>query len=225
MFILLLIYNSIIIVLLSSRTQMFSLIILGTIFVFYYCYQRGIIFKGILLVSFLIALFFALIQLNPVSRERFSKAISPTSHYTENEHGEGGLSLRLYQWKYSIKAIQDNLLFGTGPGDAQNVLEEVYLKNDFKIGYDNQLNPHNQYLQTWLESGIIGLLILLICMLLPVYFAFIEKQWIYVVFIFILAVGFVTESMLELNKGIVFYSFFNSLFAFNFINRKRLIQE
>lgn len=224
-FIFLLIYNSIIIVLLSSRTQMFSLIILGTIFVFYYCYRRRIIYKGILLICFLTVLFFSLILLNPVSRERFSKAISPTSHYTENEHGEGGLSLRLYQWKYSIKAIQENLLLGSGPGDAQDVLEEVYLKSDFKIGYDNQLNPHNQYLQTWLESGIIGLLILLACMLLPVYFAINEKQWIYLVFIFILAVGFVTESMLELNKGIIFYSFFNSLFAFNFIKKKKLVQE
>jgi O-antigen ligase len=214
------IYCVIVMVLLSSRTQLFSMLVIGTVFILYYARLKVQLVRGISFILFLIGICSALILLNPISRERFSKAISPSSHFSENKHGEGGLSLRLYQWKYTILAIKSNPLFGTGTGDAQDILQSIYKENNFTIGYENELNPHNQYLQITLELGIVGLLLIILNLAVPIYFAYQEGIWIYIVFIVIYAIGFLTESMLELNKGIVFYSFFNSLFAFNLLEGK-----
>lgn len=213
----LLVFNVLVIVLLSSRTQMFSLVSIGTIFILYYSYSKKQLFRGISFILFLYTISLTLILLNPISRERFSQAINPRVHYSENEHGEGGLSLRLYKWKYTIVAIQNSLLFGTGTGDAQDVLQKVYKEHDFKIGYENEFNPHNQYLQSTLELGLVGLSTLILSLVVPFYYAYKKHVWIYLIFILILSIGFLTESILELNKGIVFYSFFNSFLAFNFL--------
>ncbi|MBL7859885.1 MAG: O-antigen ligase family protein [Cyclobacteriaceae bacterium] len=216
--VLLLLYNVIIIVLLASRVQLFLLILVGTTFVMYYSYLKKKLLRGVIGFMSLISVITILIFLNPITRERFSTAINPRAHYSENVHGEGGLSLRIHEWRYTLEGIKSNFLFGTGTGDAQDVLQEVYLRNKFKIGYENSLNPHNQYLHTTLELGILGFIVLISNLINPFVLGFRKRQWLVIIFVLIIAVSFVPESVLELNRGIVFYAFFNSLLIRYFMN-------
>lgn len=84
------------------------------------------------------------------------------------------LSSRIMIWKTSEKLIQDNFLWGIGPGNFQN----KYL--EYQKFYPPFLewavpHPHNIFLAFWLYSGLIGLIGFLV--LLEIFFKrFFEKQ-------------------------------------------------
>jgi len=222
---LLLVFNFIVIVLLSSRTQLFALVLIGTVFVLYESFRQKKIARGFMFLFSLFALGLFFILSNPVLKERIIDSNKPGTHFTENKYGEGGLSLRLYKWKYTLETIRNNPYFGTGTGDAQDELQLTYQRNNFDIAFVNRFNAHNQYLQCLLELGVPGLLLFLTCLFLPAYLAFKRKNWLYLVFISLFFISCFTESMLEVNKGIVFYALFNSLFAFSILNSNPYIQE
>ena len=208
-----LLYNFVTVVLLSSRTQLFILLVLITVFVIYLSYTRKKMLLGIgsLVVVYAIGLVFILS--NPFTRERLLQAIKPGMHFSENQFGEGGLSLRTYKWKYALETIKQHPLIGTGTGDSQDELQKTYARHDFKIGYEQRFNAHNQFLQVMLEVGLIGLLSFLICLGGAFYVAWKNKQILYLVFTTIFTISCFTESMLEVNKGIIFYAFFNAVLA------------
>jgi len=87
-----------------------------------------------------------------------------------------GWQFRLLLWRMTYEIIRDKhaWLIGVGSPGAQAVLEEKYLNLGVYAGGRNaddygylKYNCHNQFLQTTLQSGIIGLLFLLswCCML------------------------------------------------------------
>jgi O-antigen ligase len=211
---LLLVFNFIVIILLSSRTQLFALVLIGTIFVLRESFRQKKIALGFIFLFSLCAIGLFFILSNPVIRERIIESNKPGTHFTENKYGEGGLSLRLYKWKYTLETIRNNSCFGTGTGDAQDQLQLTYQRNNFNIGFVNRFNAHNQYLQSLLDLGVLSLLLFLACIFLPAYFAYKKKNWLYLVFLSLFFISCFTESMLEVNKGIVFYALFTSLFAF-----------
>lgn len=211
------IYNFIVIVLLSSRMQLFSMSLIGTCFILYQSYLRKNIYKGIVFVFLLGCVGLLVVLFNPVIRERIIESNKPTAHYSDNKYGEGGLSLRKYKWKYTMSAISNHPVTGAGTGDAQDELVSVYRKNDFAIGIMHNFNPHNQFLQSTLALGIFGLLSLLACLLAGIRYAYRNKSWLYMIFICLFTLSCMTESMLEVNKGIVFFAFFNSLLAFHLV--------
>lgn len=219
--VLLLMFNFISVVLLASRTQLFILLLLATFFIIYQAYVRKRLIRGVLFILLVYSLGLVFILLNPFTRERFIDSNKVGVHFSNNKYGEGGLSLRMHKWKYTLETIRENVLFGTGTGDSQDRLQETYKKHDFKIGYNLRFNAHNQFLQVALELGVIGLISFLICLFVPLYYAFKEARWLYVVFLIIFLISCLTESMLEVNKGIVFYTFFNSLFAFHLLHTEK----
>jgi len=60
---------------------------------------------------------------------------------------------RLNYWRITIAAIKDHPLLGIGPGNFQ----EVFLKYKVGVGVDTRYS-HNIFLQTWLETGALGLI-------------------------------------------------------------------
>jgi len=65
--------------------------------------------------------------------------------------------------------------------------------------------------------GIPGILILLANLFIPMYIAIKRKQFVYLLFLLILCLNFLTESMLDQQAGTMFYGLFNSLLMFNFV--------
>jgi O-antigen ligase len=214
------VFNFLVVVLLASRTQVFILLLLGTAFVLYQSFIRKQLLKGVFFLLLVYGMGLAFVLLNPVTRERFIDSNRPGAHFSDNKYGEGGLSLRLYKWKYTLETIAEHPFLGTGTGDSQDKLQETYKKHDFKIGYDLRFNAHNQFLQTMLELGVFGFISLCICLLVPAVLAYRKKEWIYLAFLTVFSISCLTESMMEVNKGITFYAFFNSLFAFHFLNKQ-----
>jgi O-antigen ligase len=129
------------------------------------------------------------------------------------------VQMRLAKWYFTIEAGQQSWLFGTGTGDDEDALLDTYKKNNFKEGYIPRFNAHNQFLQTWLGLGIIGLIILILNLFIPLFLAFKERNLYYCIFLILIISFCLTESVLCRQHGVVFYSFFNSLFAFHSLKK------
>ena len=130
-----------------------------------------------------------------------------------------GKALRVAIWKCSADVLKEHWFTGVGTGDVQDSLQKTYENRKFYFAsMYNRYNAHNEYLQILLATGLPGLLILLSCILYPLLNY--RKKFsgnIYFLFLLLFAVVGMTESILEVNKGIIWYSFFNSIFAFGYL--------
>jgi O-antigen ligase len=128
------------------------------------------------------------------------------------------LTLRLTIFKCATYIIQENLFFGTGVGDVMAELEAVYRKVDFKFGYNNSYDPHNQYLRVCLSTGVIGLALFLTVLITVLIRAFRSGDWLVVGFIILFCTSFLFESILDRHNGIIIYALFHSVLIFGIDN-------
>lgn len=192
---------------LSARTPILTMYILISASSIFYQYKKGKFWKGVGLFFLINIIMVSLLYNVRVTRYRFQQVFGFTYHNgTTANDGEHKLNL----WKAAWEA-NNSFLFGEGIGDSKNaILNKLEEKNLLKE-HKKQLNAHNQYLETYVSNGMVGLLLLLL-----LYFAllryFIRNKNPYGI-ILILAFMFCsfTESMLERNKGIVFISYFSML--------------
>ncbi len=111
---------------------------------------------------------------------------------------------RLLTWDASIKLIKEAPFFGYGIGDTNDVLIERYKELDYISNYQNKYNAHNQFLQTFLQTGIFGFGILVnIFILLGMRMKRSPNE---VAVFVILFISLFFESMLVRFNGIVFFS-------------------
>ena len=98
--------------------------------------------------------------------------------------------------------VKDNVVLGVGAGDRMDVLTPFYITEENP--HDTIYNPHNQYLDTWMATGVTGLLALLVMLLLPWAMAW-KKRYVFPVLLLVMImVSLLFESMLERQMGIVF---------------------
>jgi O-antigen ligase len=123
------------------------------------------------------------------------------------------IHMRIESWVCSWQQINNNYIWGVGSGDVEDELNKCYEARNENImkGY----NSHSQYLQSWLSTGLFGLLSLLLLYFFSLVLSVRNKDYLHLGFIFIIIVVSITESLLVVYKGVVFFCFFNSLFLFN----------
>jgi O-antigen ligase len=141
------------------------------------------------------------IQFKNVVIEQFS--VSDTKHTNATESSNERLTI----WKTSLTVLKENWLFGVGAGDVKYVLNKRY-PSSFAVGKEKLFNAHNQFLETWLATGIIGLLILIFMLIWPFYLGIRNKDFLSIGFSMILMVNFMVESVLNSQAGILFFAFF-----------------
>lgn len=150
--------------------------------------------------------------------------------YVKNKPGDKtGNEVRLVMWAATILEIKDHP-WGVGTGNVDehlssrlNNLGQKTLSHKDDKGHI-RYNPHNQFLQTTLEVGFIGLIFLLIYILGLMKLAWKHKN----AFLAIVAGGLffnaLFESVLQRQSGIVFFSFLLSLLAMAIKHQKSEIQ-
>ncbi|NOZ45505.1 MAG: aminotransferase class I/II-fold pyridoxal phosphate-dependent enzyme [Chlorobi bacterium] len=133
---------------------------------------------------------------------------------SEHIHKAEKRDMRLDVWYSSIQVIQENFLFGVGAGDIKDNLFEKYEANNFHTGVERQYNSHQQFLETFIGQGIIGLFLLLFLLVIPFYKSIEEKNFLWFSLVFIVFMNFLFESMLNTIAGVTFFGFFYSLITF-----------
>ncbi len=136
---------------------------------------------------------------------------NPTEFVAYNEKHSGD-DVRLIMWTASFNVFMKHPM-GVGTGDVDLALSKelrLFGQDEFaKLDDRNMIlyNPHNQYLQTANEIGIIGLLVFLFIVFGGMAYAIRTKNWLLLLLIVNLAFNCIFESMLQRQSGIVFYSF------------------
>ena len=208
------------VVLLSSRMELMILILLISILILWLEYKKKnrkwlmAIFKILVLGSVTIIL----LGVFPINKARYQEMIDFKKDYTQNRWG--GRDIRIQKWLNSLELIAEQPLLGTGTGDMQDELQKVYKRNNFEVAYDHKFNPHNQYLQTWVTFGLIGLFFLFGILAVSFKHSISSENLLYVMLVLILTLSMITESILERHKGVVFFSFFLLLFGAYYLNNK-----
>jgi O-antigen ligase len=124
---------------------------------------------------------------------------------------------RYYEFTAAVKVFKSKPLTGYGLRGADDALYDEYDKMGFYEGRKNEFNAHNEFLQTSITTGIIGLTVLLFLLIVIVKRAMATREFLPIAFIALFLLGSLTEVLLMRSKGIVFFSFFTGLF---FISRE-----
>lgn len=212
------------IVLLSSKAGIMSTVLLYLLVVFYlivYKEIRSRIYTAIVLLT----LFLITLSFFPRSYSRFYNAESALESEPSTTSQESSVA-RLLVWESSFHIIRQHPIFGVGTGDVEPELMKIYKEKNIKVAVEGTLNAHNQYLQTAIALGLIGLIVLVASLFVPAWYAFRRKQLLYLGFLVIFAFNILVESMLERQAGVTFYALFNSfLFYFAFMGSSGSIPE
>lgn len=125
-----------------------------------------------------------------------------------------GLTFRMVLWRFAGEIMHDEnaWLTGVGIGSRQETLNSYY--KDYGIYTGNpelgdkgylDYNFHNQYLEVLIGTGIPGLLLLLL--IIFTIFIVEKRQLLFPLAVYLIVIGFfMTESILERQAGIVFFS-------------------
>jgi O-antigen ligase len=173
-------------------------------------------YKALIIAAVLPIVFIAFILLNPVAKMRFMDMAK--SSYENSNYGSYFARWKI--WEPGLSVIKDNIWFGVGTGDHQTELNKAFVKYNFAEGVEI-FNMHNQYLQTLLSHGIFGLLILVFSLTHQMLKALARQDYLYMSFIFLFSFGCLTESLLNRNKGLIFYL----VFSFIFYNHYKTIKD
>lgn len=208
-------YFALFVIFLASR-----IVILGLSIIFILVLIRSLIDKqrSIALVVIVIAFLFSfLLFINPVSRYRSLQEINfRTFEIQPDNIYKNAAQIRVSLWWLALKSLrQENVAWGTGSGDVEKTMKQTSSRYNI-TNILNSFDPHNQYLYTLLGNGIIGFLLLILFLGLPVHFAWLQKDYLLLGFSFLFSLLCFTETALELQKGIVFYTLFFSLLAFQY---------
>lgn len=129
---------------------------------------------------------------------------------------------RSLHWKSALEVIgQNNILFGAGTGDGHSKLYDQYLKNGFETGYIYQYNAHNQFLETMLYYGLLGVFLLLSIIFFVIKRCYAERNFLGISIIAVQVIVMLTESTLERQHGIVLFAFSVAILSIPWLSEKR----
>ncbi len=210
-------FLTIMVVLLATRTQMAILFVGGIGLAIVLLNRRLGRPKALAVAAIVGGVVLGSVFLSPTNRERFKEMINYNDEYGIGKKW-GERQMRELIWTCAFELIGESPIAGVGTGDGEDALQQCYHDHDYSsLLYfeDTRFNAHNQYLEIALESGIPGALLFILSLLAPANFAWRARNFAYVAFILIVAISFLTESMLERQHGVVFFALFNSLLFFN----------
>lgn len=211
-------YFSFILVLLSSKLGLLTLTLIYLCSLIYYSRRKYI--TGLIALFICAVSGFAIIKFVPAVHERVKNATDAiTAANTQNTDTES-TAVRMLIWKAANQVIAENFLLGTGTGDSKDELITEYQKRGMTGAAEHRLNAHNEFYQVFVSLGLIGFVIFCLQLILPLVISIRERNGLYAFFLLIIMLNFLTESMLEAEAGVIFYSFFNSVLCFTFYSKE-----
>ncbi len=164
------------------------------------------------IIVILIAILFAYQGIEGNSRFR---AVENTIQTAEtNTSTSESNAARWLVWQTGIDIVKENAITGVGTGDIKDVLMAEYAKRNMTGAMEKKLNAHNQFLETAIGQGVVGLLVLLLVFFIPFIRAFKDNNIVWMLFLVLVGFNFLFESMLNTQLGVFFFAYFYSFFIF-----------
>jgi O-antigen ligase len=139
---------------------------------------------------------------------RAKEAVTNSSAITETQKEEkvASTSERIVSWQTAWEICRDYPL-GVGTGNWKAHFTERYKTKGANFAAEHAHPAHNAYLQMLVEWGWVGLITLLLLLSTSFWRAWRLNDLFFLVFVLGVSFHFIFESMLELQQGLVFISF------------------
>ncbi|UGS23637.1 O-antigen ligase family protein [Flavobacterium channae] len=130
-----------------------------------------------------------------------------------------GTAFRVYQARIFLELLQEEPIFWKGFGlnatlkktEEKGKKYNVFLGDEITEGYQKK-NFHNQYIQNFVDLGVVGFFLLLLMVILNIKNALKSKDFIHIAFSILMISLFLTESFLWRQRGVIFFMVFYCLF-------------
>ena len=117
---------------------------------------------------------------------------------------------RLVAWSCSIDLLKQHPL-GSGTGDIKNDLVACYEAKGATAAAERRLNSHDQFLQSGVALGWLGLIVSLLVALIPLVLGIQRRDGLMILFTLLFLLNAAVESLLEVQAGVVFFAVFMGL--------------
>jgi len=155
---------------------------------------------GVSLFALMLATF---VFLNPRIKESVLKIVEGQT--TLNKEARYGFATRLLSWDTAISLIEERPVFGYGHGATQAALNKRYQEKGYIFPLYESYNAHSLWLQSWLENGLLAIIILF-----AIFLVLFQKSWhnpLFLAFVLLLLTNSLFEGMFNRFSGISFFSF------------------
>jgi len=155
----------------------------------------------------------------------FKSRLYGLKHQFEHPENPNGHSLlqRLEYWKAAQSIIRENWILGVGSGDVDAAFKNYYAHSNTPLLPELQHRAHNQFLTSWISSGLAGFIAFLIWWVLALRMSWKQKRFILTAFTGICLSSFLIEDTLETLMGVTFVALFYGLFVGYYQSTKKLI--
>ena len=150
----------------------------------------------------------------PKVRERIQESISSTTQIDKDIPLANSTGSRIVAWQNEWTLIKEHWLFGYGTGAANSELKAQLQYEGFNRLADDNMHTHNQVFHTWLDLGILGPLLMIIWLVAGAWIFYNRKNSFAFWLIPLITMNMLTDDMLEVQAGVVFFLFFMNLFLY-----------
>jgi O-antigen ligase len=196
---------------LQGRMNVLALLLVAVIAVIYYIVKYRA-FKWLLLPVLPILILVVAVPFLPDALvERYFQIPDFEYDISADASQFNSATYRLAEWKGATALIVENPVFGTGVGDNRQALVDKYEELGFYVGVERKYNAHNQYLETTVASGFVGLLFLLFFIGFWMKRSLQNKDVAIFFALLFFAFCMLTESMFERAWAVIFFAVFFSV--------------
>lgn len=143
--------------------------------------------------------------------ELFDKLVHSPQQIKQSDLLENNAS-RLIFWKASAEIIRENIWFGVGMGDVKSQMQDKYAEMGVYEALHENDDPHNQFLRTFVATGLPGFIALAGIFVIGFFRGIQDRNYFLLAFLILILIHFLFKSMLFRENGVIFFSFFYSLF-------------
>jgi hypothetical protein len=172
--------------------------------------------KDLVLVALIVLIFAFFFSFSSALTSRFNQAFRQVTLELDNSQNiSESTGIRVALWKLSVKVSQGAIFLGHGTGSVIKTLNDHCLENfSFSICEDlRNKNSHNQFLNFLVSNGLIAVFVFTGALVLSFMRAIKNRDIIFMFFMIFMTSNFLFESILQRERGIVFFMLFLSTFS------------
>lgn len=189
----------------SSRAGIVSYILMMVLISFFYLRKKKKLFLVPIIIIVSLIGFYVVSRLNYRFDSQVKHAYdSLTTHQKSIKEKDDRIAI----WQESFGLLSESIIFGIGPGDIRHELEDAFVLHGNQSIAQRQFNCHNQFLETALGIGVIGLLL----MLLMLFQFYRVTGWLGKAFVVLVLFNLMFESMFNTIAGVSFFALYFSAF-------------
>jgi O-antigen ligase len=120
---------------------------------------------------------------------------------------------RIMIYESASEIIEAQPWYGMGTGDFQDVLNDRYACKEYAYPLKRSYNAHNLFLQVFISLGFPGVILLTLILIHQILLSARTRNMLHFLFILLFVLLSLTESSLNMQVGVVFFSFFICVFS------------